>query len=54
MKEHFLPVMKTIATTELEGFREVAMFMLVMLLNKMPKNGKSLANSVLPSEVSNY
>ena len=51
VKEHFLPTMETIATTEWEGFREVAVYMFVMLLNKMPENGKSLAANALPSEV---
>ena len=54
VKEHFLPALETIATTEWEGFREVAVYMLVMLLNKMPENGISLATNTLPSEVCNY
>ena len=54
VKEHFLPALKTIATTELEAFREVAPLMLIMLLHKMPENGISLATNVLPSEVCNY
>ena len=54
MKEHFLPAMETIATTELKGFRVVTVYMLVILLHKMPENAKSLATNVLPSEVCNY
>ena len=52
--QEFLPALETIATTEWEGSRVVALYMfvmLVMLLNKMPENGKSLAANALPSEV---
>ena len=51
MKEHFLPALKTIATTELEEFRVVAVYMLMMLLNKKPENGISLVTNALPSKV---
>ena len=51
VKEHFLPAMETIATTKWEEFSVVAVYMLMMLLNKMPENGISLANNVLPIEV---
>ena len=51
VKEHFLPTMKTIATCQLEHFRDVAIYMLVMLLHKMSKKGLSLATKTLPRKV---
>ena len=51
-KKHFLPALKTLATTE--RFRLMAMYMLLLLLHKMPENGVSLLTAALPSEVHNY
>ena len=48
-KKHFLPALKTLATTK--RFRRMAMYMLLLLLHKMPENGVSLLTAALPSEV---
>ena len=53
-KKHLLPVLKTLATTEFGQFKDVAMYMLRLLLNKMPENGISLLTAVLPIKVYNY
>jgi len=39
MKECYLPMLRTIATAELEEFADVAVFLLMMLLEKVPENG---------------
>ena len=38
MKECYLPMLRTIATAELEKFADVAVFLLMMLLKKVPEN----------------
>lgn len=48
----FVPTLNTMATTELESFREVAICMLIFLLRKVPGNGISLVRSVVSNEVS--
>ena len=55
-KKHFLPALKTLATTDFVKwhFRDVAIYMFVLLLNRMPENGISVVTAALPNKVHNY
>lgn len=52
IKERFLPTLKTVATCKWNSFSAgVAVYLLVMLLHKMPQKGLSLVINTLSKEV---
>ena len=51
MKECYLPMLRTIATAELEKFAGVAVLLLMMLLEKVPENGITVVKKFFQDKV---